>query len=191
MSGTINLPEGRQGQALAAAMTLLGLALFWFAAVSPLLGWYQSRAAELAQQQAIAAHMTALAADIPQLRMAVAAAKPLSQDQQILLAGSTDAIAGANLQSALQNLAQQSGTSLDSSELMPVVSAGALRRIGIQVTVTATWPVLIAFLEAISTARPRMVVGQLSLMNSSQGDSSGDAPIQAGFAVSAFSAAAP
>jgi len=191
MSNALTLPEGRPGKALAVAVTLLALAAFWFALVSPLLGWYQSRAALLAQQQSIAAHMTALAREIPQLRANAAAARPSAQDQQILLPGATDAIAGANLQSTLQNLASSVGTSLDSSEVMPVQQAGALRRIGIQVSVTATWPVLIGLLTAISTARPRMIVGQLSLINASQADSSGSAPVQASFAVSAFSAGTP
>jgi general secretion pathway protein M len=190
MGAALALPEGRQGKALAVVITLLGIAILWFAAISPVLSWYQSRAALLAQQRVIVEHMTALAQEIPQLRRAVAAAKPRSQDQQILLAGDTDAIAGANLQAALQNLAGQAGTSLDSSEVMPVQQDGALRRIGIQVSITATWPTLIAFLEAISTARPRMVVGQLSLMNSSQSDSA-DPPVQTNFSVSAFSAGSP
>ncbi len=190
MTNGLPLPEGRPGKILAVGITLLALALLWLTAVSPILGWYQSRNALLAQQQKIAAHMAALAAEIPQLRAAVAAAKPQSQDRQVLLAGSTDAIAGANLQSALQNLAQTAGTSLDSSEVLPVQQDGALRRIGIKVGVTATWPVLIGFLQAIATARPRMVVGQLSIMNASATDSA-DPPLQASFSVSAFSAASP
>jgi general secretion pathway protein M len=190
MISAVTLPEGRQGKMLASAITLLSLALIWFAAVSPVLGWYQSRAAQLAQQQAVAMRMAALAQEIPQLRTTLAAAKPQSQDQQILLAGGTDAIAGANLQSILQNLAQAAGTSLDSSEVMPVQQDGALRRIGIQIGVTATWPVLIGFLRAIGTARPRMIVGQLSIMNASETDGA-DQPLQASFSVSAFSAASP
>ena len=189
MSNALTLPEGRQGKLLAIAITLLGLAVIWLAAISPILGWYQAREAALAQQQNIAAHMTALAGETAQLRAAVAAAKPQSQDQQILLAGNTDAIAGANLQSALQNLAGQAGTSLDSSEVLPVVQQGALRRIGIQVSVTATWPVLIGFLQSISTARPRMIVSQLSIMTGSQTGS--DQPLQASFSVNAFSAGSP
>jgi general secretion pathway protein M len=189
-AAALTLPEGRQGKALAVGITLAGLALVWFAVIFPILSWYQSRAAELAQNQAIAAHMAALTQEIPQLRKAVAAARPQSQDQQILLSGATDAIAGANLQTDLQNLAQTAGTSLDSSEVMPVQQDGALRRIGIQVSLTADWPTLIAFLQAIGTARPRMIIDQLSLMNSSQSDSA-NPPVQANFSVSAFSAGTP
>jgi general secretion pathway protein M len=191
MSGSLTLPEGRQGQALALALTLLAAALLWFAAVSPLLGWYQARAAALAQQQQIAARMAALGAEIPALKAAISAAGLQSADDQTLLPGSTDAIAGANLQSALQNLASQAGTSLDSTEVLPVQQAGALRRIGIQVSVTATWPVLISLLEAIGTARPRMIVDELSVINAAQTASDQGQPVRANFSVTGFCPGTP
>jgi general secretion pathway protein M len=191
MSGSLTLPEGRQGQALAVAITLLAAALLWFGAVSPLLGWYEARADELAQQQEIAAHMAALGQEIPALKAAISAAGLQSAGDQVLLAGGTDAIAGANLQSALQDLATQAGTSLDSAEMLPVQQAGTLRRIGIQVSVTATWPVLIALLEAISMARPRMIVDQLSIINASQPAVGQAQPVQANFSVTGFCAGTP
>ncbi len=190
MVAGLTLPEGRPGKALAMTANLLVLAVIWFAVVSPLLGWYQSRADLLAQQERYAAHMSALAREIPKLRAAVAAARPQPQDQQILLTGADDAIAGANLQTALQNLASQAGTNLDSSEVMAVQQAGALRQIGMQVSVTTAWPVLVAFLQAIGTARPRMIVSDLSLMNNAQ-NPGGDPSVQASFAVSAFRAGSP
>lgn len=191
MSGSLTLPEGRQGQALAVAITLLAAALLWFGAVSPLLGWYEARADELAQQQEIAAHMAALGQEIPALKAAISAAGLQSAGDQVLLAGGTDAIAGANLQSALQDLATQAGTSLDSAEMLPVQQAGTLRRIGIQVSVTAAWPVLISLLEAIGTARPRMIVDQLSIINASEPAVGQEQPVQANFSVTGFCAGMP
>jgi general secretion pathway protein M len=134
--------------------------------------------------------MAALSQEIPALRASVSAAGLQSADNQLLLAGSTDAIAGANLQSALQDLATQAGTSLDSAELLPVQPAGTLRRIGMQVSVTATWPVLIALLEAIGTVRPRMIVGELSVTNASQA-AGAEPPMQATFSVTGFRAGTP
>jgi general secretion pathway protein M len=188
MAGGLTLPDGRRGQALAVALTLAAAALFWLAAVSPLLGWYQAREAALTQQRAIALRMAALSQEIPALRKAVSAAGLQSAGDQLLLAGGTDAIAGANLQSALQDLASQAGTSLDSTALLPVQPAGALRRIGLQVSVTATLPVLVALLEAIGTARPRMIVGELSVINASQAAAGQEASMQANFTVTGFRA---
>ena len=45
MGGTLTLPEGRRGQALAVALALAAAGLLWFAAAAPLLGWYEARAA--------------------------------------------------------------------------------------------------------------------------------------------------
>ena len=192
MLGSFTLPDGKRGQALAVALTLVAIALVWMVAVAPLMGWYEDRAAALAQQQELGARMVALSREIPALRRAVSAAGLQSADDQLLLAGKTDAIAGANLQSSLQSLATTAGTSLDSAELLPVESSGGLRRIGMQVSVTATWPVLIALLQAIGTARPRMIVGDFSVTNAAQTGTPGqDQPMQAQFSVTAFYAGAP
>jgi general secretion pathway protein M len=186
--GPMALPDGRRGQVLAVAMLIAALGLVWLAAASPLLDWYCTRAAQLAQQQELAAHMAALGQEIPALREAVAKAGLQSSGAQVLLAGNTDAIAGANLQSALQNLASEAGTSLDSSALLPVQQEGGLRRIGMQVSLTAPWPALIALLEAIETARPCMAVDGMSLNSSTQADANQAPPVQAVFTVSGFRA---
>lgn len=186
MPGGMTLPDGRRGQALAVAVAMAALALIWLAAVAPLLDWYGDRAATLAQQQALAARMTALAAEIPALRRAVNTAG-LQADENLLLTGKTEAIAGANLQSLLQNLASQAGTSLDSAAALPVQGSGGLRRIGMQVSVTATWPVLVALLQAIGTAEPRMVVQDLAVSSAGQAAMPGqDTPLQAQFSVTGF-----
>lgn len=191
MHGHLSLPDGKRGQALAVALTLVALALLWMSTAGPLIGWYEARAGQLAQQQQLAAHMAALGQEIPALRRAVGAAGLQSADDQVLLAGDSDVIAGANLQTALQGLAAQAGTSLDSAALQPAQQDGAVRRISMQLNVTATWPVLIAFLEAIGTARPRMIAGQLSLTSSSPPESDQEQPLHASFTVTGFRAGTP
>lgn len=185
------LPDGRRGQALAIALTIIAAALLWLCTAGPLLSWYDARADRLVQQQQLAARMKNLSAEIPALRRAVGAAGLQSDDDQVLLAGSTDVIAGANLQSTLQTLASQAGTSLDSAALLPAQQAGTLRRISMQVSLTATWPVLIALLEAIGTSRPRMIVDQISLANTLATEPSQETPLQANFSVTAFRAGTP
>jgi general secretion pathway protein M len=191
ISTSLTLPEGKAGQALALAIPLLAAALLWLAVLSPLLSWYEERDAWLAQQREIAAHMAALGQEIPALRQAVTTADQLAAGDQVLVSGNTDAIAGANLQSALQNLATQAGTSLGSTDALPVQPVGALRRIGLQVSVTATWPQLIALLEAIDTAQPRMIVDVLSITSMEQPGAAQDAPLQVSFSVTGFRGGPP
>ena len=71
--------------------------------------------------------MQALAHEIPALRAAAAARGPDQGGAALLLQGDSDAIAGANLQSALQDLAAQSGTGLDSAALLPAQARAVAR----------------------------------------------------------------
>jgi len=191
MNAPLALPEGRAGQALALLIAVLALALLWLGIAAPLSSWYFARADLLAEQQQEIARGEALRQSLPALRAAARAAAAQADANGILLAGATDDIAGAGLQQDLQNLAAQAGTSLDSITTVPSQPEGALRRIGVQVSVTATWPVLIALLAAIDSARPRMIVDQLTVTNPGSTSAGQDAPLQAGFTVAAFRTGPP
>jgi general secretion pathway protein M len=188
MSGQLALPEGKTGQALAALIAALALAVLWVGIAAPLAGWYSGLLA--AERQEIA-RGDALRQSLPALRAAAAAAAKQADANGILLAGGSDAIAGANLQADLQGLAAQNGTSLDSIAMVPAQQTGAMRRIGVQVSITATWPVLIAFLGAIDSARPRMIVDQLTVTSPGPTDATQDASLQAGFTVAAYRTGPP
>lgn len=180
-----NLPEGRQGQVLAVGGVLLLAALVWFELMAPCAGWYQSRQDALAAMRGEAAHMQALKAALPALRAAIQAGDA-DAGGRVLLAGDSDAIAGANLQAALNGLAGDAGTSLDSAETVATQTMGGLRRVGVAVTVSATWPTIVALLTAIESAQPRMVVDDLSVTADSQPDTRQDVTLQASFTVAAF-----
>ena len=186
MGSGVALPEGRLGQLVAIAITLAAVALLWLAAIAPMIDWYEVRQASLAEQRALAAHMAALSAELPALRRQVAANVAKISGDGALLAGDSDAIAGANLQTAVQDLASSTGTSLDSAGMLPAQQAGALRRIAMQVNVTATWSALVALLAAIETAHPRMIVDGLSVTSPAQADLRQDLPVQASFSIAAF-----
>jgi general secretion pathway protein M len=188
MIGVTSLPEGRQGQILAVGIGVVMLAVLWLGAVSPLLDDFGARADALAASQLELAHMQGLQASLPALRARLAASAALPASDAVLLAGNSDAIAGANLQAQLSTLATQAGTSLDSAESISAVQVGGLRRIGVTVSVTATWPVLTAFLTAIDTAQPRMIVDNLTVSSDSQPDPRSEPTLQASFDVAAFRA---
>jgi general secretion pathway protein M len=187
----LTLPDGRHGQALAVALTISATAILWLCTAAPLIGWYDARAERLAQQEQLAQWMQALSQEIPALRRAISVAGLQSDSDQILLQGGTDVIAGANLQSLLQGLATTAGTTLDSAALLPAQDTGALRRVSMQVSVTTTWPVLIALLEAIGTTHPYLIVGQISLSGALQSEPSTEPALAANFTVTGFRAVAP
>lgn len=187
---TLNLPEGTAGQALALAAAVLVLAVMWLAILTPLLGWYAGQSDALAAAQLEEAHLQALQASLPSLRQQIAASATEAPAANILLQGDSDAIAGANLQAALNSLAAQAGTSLDSTESVPAEASGGLRRIGVAVSLNTTWPALVAFLTAIDSASPRMIVDDLSVSADSAPDARQDVSLQASFTVAAFRAGA-
>jgi len=189
-SGTLTLPEGRAGQALAIAVTIIVAAAIWLGVVMPLLGWYAGQSDALTTAQLEAAHLQALQASLPELRRRIAETAIQSSAAEVLLQGGSDAIAGANLQAALNTLATQAGASLDSTESVPAEASGGLRRIGVAVSLTATWPTLVAFLTAIDLASPRMIVSDLTVSADSEPDSRQDVSLQASFTVAAFRAGA-
>lgn len=183
------LPEGRAGQLLAAAIPVLLAAIAAFGILAPALRWYQAREDEIAFKRQEAAHIAGMRQLIPALRRQVAALRAETGDSRIFLAGGTDAIAGADLQSVIQTLAARSGASLESSTMLPGMAVGGLHRITVEVDLTARWPALIALLRAIDLAHPRMIAGNLSLSDSGQmADVRQDIPLQIGFSVTAFRA---
>jgi general secretion pathway protein M len=185
------LPTGRPGQALALALTVLAATAVWVMGIAPLARWYVERAEALQQRRMFAAHAAALAADLPRLRRLAdqpgGAHRPLAA-----LAGSSDAVASATLQGLLQKMAGDAGTSLSTIATLPAVPVGAYRRIGLHITMTASWSQFIRLLQTVETATPRMTVDDVTLHSSSMTLSGMvDPPIQASFTVSTFRSLRP
>jgi hypothetical protein len=177
------LPEGRRGQLIAVAAPLCLLLVIIVGILWPAWRWYEGRQRLLAAGQQQLAWIIAQENNLPQLRQQAAAAQA-SGDDQLLLKGQSDAIAAANLESALAGLATSSGASLTSTEVLPARMSGALRQVGISAEVTASWPALTDLLTAIETARPRMQVDALIINNSEFGPPGSS--LQASFSVLAF-----
>jgi hypothetical protein len=178
------LPEGRRGQVIAVAAPLCVLLAIIAGILFPAWRWYDRRQQHLAAGQRQIAEILARERELPQLRQQ-AAALQASGDTQVLLAGPTDAIAAANLQSDLAALAASAGASLTSTEMLPPRTSGALRQVGISLDVTADWPALTDLLVAIERASPRMRIDALTI-NSSDAFGPPGATLQASFSVLAF-----
>ena len=120
---------GRRGQALAAGLVVLTLALGWFGIVDPVRSFFEDRSLLLEQRQALLHRMREVAATLPDLRSA-AAAQPGrgNASETMMLPGATDAVAAADLQERLQKMAAAAGANLDrgrnASSLTPVRATG-------------------------------------------------------------------
>lgn len=184
----IALPTGRRGQVLAVAMLLLLVGLVWLSAVTPAIDWYRDRAETLSQQQTLAARMASVAATAPALQSEIARSGGAPAAAITLLPGATDAIAGSALQQAVQDMAGRAGATIGSAEVLPAETIGGYRRIGLHVTVSGSWPVVIAMLRAVAEATPRMLVDDVALRPALALNQSDTHPLEASFTVIAFHA---
>jgi general secretion pathway protein M len=180
------LPTGRNGRILAVGLALVVLGVAWMLAISPLIGWYEDRSAALTERIAVARHMESIAAELPVAQREAALARTQSVATDIVLAGSSDPIAGANLESLIDGMTHDAGATLISTESAPAVQTGAFRRIGLHVTVRAPWSNLIGLLAAIERAKPRMSIGDLQIQAGPLGGA--QQLLDMSFSVSAFRA---
>ncbi len=185
----LDLPEGRAGQVTAVALTGAGMLLAWFGLIAPILSWYGAQAQQLATTRLLLAHERALIATLPLLRRQIGAQHHDGAARSALLAGGSDAVAGAALQGDVQALAAQRGITLDSAEILSTSVIGDFRRIPLRISLTTDYPKLIALLGAIEAASPRMLVDDVSLHATGLPDPGRDLPIRASFTISAFRAA--
>lgn len=191
------LPDGRRGQALAVALVVLLAAVLWLAVASPLMGWYEARSEAVAERRALLAHMVARADALPDLRRLAETSRAAAAPSGALLTGDSDAIAAAQLQAVIQDMAATAGATLSSEEVLPTLQQGVFRQIGLRIAVTGRWPTLIGLLQAIDGSDLQLLVDDLELhavADAAPLDAPGadgevgveHAPLQASFVVLAF-----
>ncbi len=177
------LPEGLRGRLLALALSLTLIGALWAGCVQPLLDWHAARAEVLEQRSALLQRMTALAATLPELQRQLSGERAPAA---ALLEGASDAIAGAALQSTVQRMASTAGAQLSSMEMLPAEARGRYRRIGLRVTTSAPWSVLVDLLRAIEEGSPRMLVDDVQLRSPPVELRTATSPISAAFTIVAF-----
>lgn len=182
------LPTGLAGTTL--ALGLLGgvLLLAWFAAVAPLLAWHGERDELLADRRLLAGRLHAVAVTLPALRLG-AATTGVDGTAPVLLEGTADAITGAALQGLVREMAGRMEANISSVETLAAVPVGAHRRIGLRLSLSAPWPVMVHLLQAVEQARPRMVVDDLELHDSQIRGGAEELLLNGAFSLYAFSAA--
>jgi hypothetical protein len=155
--GSVRLPSGRAGQMLALGVLGVALLALWLGAGAPLRDWYADRAERLDQQRLLVAHMTEVAAALPELTgQAGAGALAVRIDE-------TDALIAAGLQQRLMHLAAEAGTEIASAETLPPEQTAGLKRIRLRVAMRAPLPQLLKLLRAIETDTPPLLIDDLDL----------------------------
>lgn len=161
------LPEGILGKILALAICGVLLAVAYLVAVEPALNFYQDRAQELSAQQATIARLAASARGLPALRASAAQWRTQSRDGGLLLAGSSDGVAAAAIQSSVKDFLDKSGAKLGSAEILPPMTHDNFQRVGVRVSLTGTLPMLLAVLRGVGTVHPVLFVDNVEIHTAS------------------------
>jgi general secretion pathway protein M len=156
------LPEGPRGQTLALAIAVLGVAVIYLVIASPVIQFYGERADLLERRVAMAGRYEALARELPALRAADKTWRDRSGGE-LLLEGSSDAIASAALQAAMKSLVEDAGAKLSSSEVLQPAADGNFRRVGLRLVFSGDLKLVTAVLRGVETSRPILSVGDFSL----------------------------
>lgn len=168
------LPEGKRGQILALAIAFLALLFLYLLIVSPVLAFYNERADLLERRETMASRYEALSRQLSSLRVSDKQWRDRSGGE-LLLNGSSDAIASAALQTVIKTLVEDAGAKLSSSEVLETTADGGFRRVGIRVVFSGDLKLVTEVLRGVETSRPVLSVGDFSLHGGATGGGSEDA----------------
>jgi general secretion pathway protein M len=186
------LPTGRRGQIVALGAALVTLMALWLIVISPLIDFYSDRADQLQKQQAVIGRMERLVAQRQELMEQAANLGDAAPAKGNLLDGSSIPVATAALQGLVQDIASTSGATLASVESLPGETGNGYRRVGVKLALSASWPVLIHFMEALQESDTPMAVDDLQIHSGSETPKTPDQQVfEAGFAVYAPATAEP
>ena len=159
---SLALPAGRNGRMLALGLLLVTLAIIWAGLIWPAARFYEQRSVRLSQRQLLLTHMIALADALPRLRQSAANAAAHAE-RSSFLAGKTDAVAAANLENLVQDLASKAGIAVSRTESLPPTMLGRYRKIGVRFDLKASEPALTTFLVAIEQAPSPLIIDDTRL----------------------------
>src|SRR5262249_7769741 len=116
---------GRRSRLLAIILLLAALGAVYLLVADPLLDLYTGRQTILEQRRMLALHLAALASEVPTLRARVAEVRAAASNSRAdFFAGDSDAIASANLQKRVEELATSVGATIASSETLSAEPRG-------------------------------------------------------------------
>ena len=163
MTLVTRLPTGRPGRMLALAILALLIALVYTGLVVPLIDLYRDGEAVLADREMLAPKLEQLATQVPALRARLTALQAARTGNEITLDGATDALASANLQSRLEQIAAANGVAIASTEAIAAEDRSPYRRIGLRLAVNGKYEAIVKLLGAIEAAAPPLVPGNLQI----------------------------
>ena len=157
------MPTGRPGRLSALILLLISLAGFYLLAINPLLDFYAQRQAILEQRRMLLPHLKAAAEELPGLRDRASELRAAANNRKVTVEGASDAIASANLQSRIEELASSVGATIGSTESLPAEVRSGYRRIGLRYVLSGPYETLVRLLAVLEAATPPLVIDNLHI----------------------------
>jgi hypothetical protein len=158
-----SVTTGYQGRLLALLLLLVVLGGVYLVVAAPILELYAGRAAVVEDRRMLVPRLKATAEELPGLRAQVTKLRATAGTHKVTLDGSSDAIAAANLQSHIAELAASVGVTIGSTESLPVEVRGGYRGIGLRYTLSGPYENLVKLLGKLEAATPPLVIENLHI----------------------------
>ena len=158
-----SLPTGHRGRFLALLLLLVALGAVYLVVAAPLIELYAGRAGLVEDKRMLVPRLQAAADELPELRERVTELRATAGARKVTLEGSSDAIASANLQSSIAELAASAGVTVASTESLPVETRGGYRRIGLRFTLSGVYEALLKLIAKLEGTSPPLVVENLHI----------------------------
>jgi len=158
-------------------MALLGV---YFLVVTPLVDFYAERQSDLENRRMLLPRLKIAAQELPGLRAKVSELRSAVGTRKVTLDGSSDAVAAANLQSRIEELAASVGAMISSTESLPAEMRGGYRRIGLRYVLNGPYETLVKLLARLEAATPPLVVDNVHIHGRLRQDRRGGAAATTG-----------
>jgi general secretion pathway protein M len=157
------MPTGRNGRLWALILMLITAASVYLVVVLPLVNLYADRQSVLENRRMLLPRLRAATEELPGLRARAAELRAAAGARKVALEGASDAIASANLQSRIEELAASVGATISSTESLPAEIRGSYRRIGLRYVLVGSYETLVTLLAKLEAATPPLVIDNLHI----------------------------
>jgi general secretion pathway protein M len=156
------MPTGRNGRLWALILMLIAVGGVYLVVV-PLVNYYAERQSVLENRRMLLPRLSAAAEELPALRARASGLRATAGARKVTLEGASDAIASANLQGRIEELAASAGATVSSTEGLPAEVRGGYRRIGLRYVLVSSYETLLRLLAKLEAATPPLVIDNLHI----------------------------
>jgi general secretion pathway protein M len=181
------MPTGRNGRLWALILMLIAVASVYLVVV-PLVNFYAEHQSVLENRRMLLPRLRAAAEELRGLRARASELRAAAGARKITLEGASDAIASANLQSRIEELAASVSATISSTEGPPAEVREGYRRIGLRYVLVGSYETLVSLLAKLEVATPPLVIDNLHIQGGLHANRRPGRPVTPGLATPALNA---